>query len=330
LATDKTAPSILLEASDLMHEFATTRLAPARSRTFRALAGVSLRIATGETLGLLGESGSGKTTLVRALMQAPPPTRGSVVFLGQELTALKGRRLVDSRRQMQLIFQDAFSSLNPKLRVSQIVEEPLIGYGIGNHTERRQKVAEVLELVGLPLAVYGNRRPRELSGGQCQRVAIARALTLEPALLLCDEAVSSLDVVIQAQILNLFERLRSQLHLSYLFVSHDLAVLRQVSDRLAVLYRGRIVEMGSADAIYREPQHPYTQCIMAFNSQRPGASTTGELSARKPEQSATSSLRGCAFLAHCQRAIERCAIEDPQLKSVGNDHVSACHLVNAL
>ena len=197
------------------------------------------------------------------MLQAPRPKSGSVRFQGTDLVGLKGRRLLDARRSLQMVFQDPFGSLDPKWRVSDIVEEPLVAYGVGTREERRRRVREVLDTVGLDPDVYGKRRPRQLSGGQAQRVAIARALTLDPALIICDEAVSSLDVLIQAQVLNLFERLRAELGLSYLFIAHDLALVKQVSDRVAVMYLGRLCELGPAEALYREPFHPYTVALLA-------------------------------------------------------------------
>jgi ABC-type glutathione transport system ATPase component len=200
-----------------------------------AVSGVSFDVWPGETLGIVGETGSGKSTLARSVLQAPRPTSGSVIFRGADLTTLHGSRLLQARRHLQMVFQDPFGSLDPKWVVRDLVEEPLIAYRTGGRPARRQRVAEVLELVGLDPGAYGRRRPRELSGGQAQRVAIARAIALNPALIICDEPVSSLDVLIQAQVLNLFERLRAELGLSYLFIAHDLALVKQVSDRVAVM-----------------------------------------------------------------------------------------------
>ena len=253
----------LLSARNVVQEFAVRGHGGVKGGVVQAVSDVSFDVRAGETLGVVGETGSGKSTLARSVLQAPRPKSGSVRFQGTDLVGLKGRRLLDARRSLQMVFQDPFGSLDPKWRVAEIVEEPLVAYGVGSREERRRRVREVLDTVGLDPDVYGKRRPRQLSGGQAQRVAIARALTLDPALIICDEAVSSLDVLIQAQVLNLFERLRAELGLSYLFIAHDLALVKQVSDRVAVMYLGRLCELGPAEALYREPFHPYTVALLA-------------------------------------------------------------------
>ena len=226
----------------------------------------------GETLGIVGETGSGKSTLARAILQSPRPKSGSVVFRGSELTKLRGRNLLAARQHMQFVFQDPFGSLDPKWTIRSIIEEPLIAYSAGNRQARRKRVEELLDLVGLDPARYAKRHPRELSGGQAQRVAIARAVALEPDLLICDEAVSSLDVLIQAQVLNLFEKLRRELSLSYLFIAHDLALVKQVSDRVAVMYLGKFCEVGPGESVYKQPLHPYTKALLdSIPSTEPGA-----------------------------------------------------------
>ena len=222
----------------------------------RAVSGVSLDIFPGETLSVVGETGSGKSTLARSLMHAPPPKSGDVVFQGTSLTGLRGAALRDARRSMQMIFQDPYTSLDPLWPVARIVAEPLVAAGLRDRAKRRRRVGELLEQVGLDLSAHGGRRARELSGGQCQRVAIARALAASPALIIADEAVSSLDVLVQAQVLNLLEGLRTSLGLSYLFIAHDLALVKQVSDRVAVMYLGRLCETGPADEVYARPTAP--------------------------------------------------------------------------
>ena len=211
--------------------------------------------------------------------------------------------------------------------MSQLVEEPLIAYGFGSREQRRERVREVLDRVGLDPDVYGKRRPRQLSGGQAQRVAIARALALDPALIVCDEAVSSLDVLIQAQVLNLFERLRAELGLSYLFIAHDLALVKQVSDRVGVMYLGKLVEIGPAESLYREPLHPYTFALLASipspDPEAPKVRADDAISGEPP--SAIDPPSGCRFRTRCPRAQERCAIEEPKLRSLGDDHYAACH-----
>jgi oligopeptide transport system ATP-binding protein len=228
----------------------------------KAVDDVSFSIREGETLGLVGESGSGKSTTGYTILQLLKPTGGSVRFEGTELTTLKGAPLRRMRRQMQIIFQDPYSSLDPRLTVEKIVSDPLDVHGVGDRASRRVRVRELLELVGFDPA-HAHRYPHEFSGGQRQRIGIARALALEPKLLICDEPVSALDVSIQAQILNLLNDLQRDLGLTYLFIAHDLAVVRAVSDRIAVMRRGKIVELGDADDVYRDPQDPYTQALLA-------------------------------------------------------------------
>jgi oligopeptide/dipeptide ABC transporter ATP-binding protein len=317
----------LLEARDVVQEFDVRGRGGAKGGVVHAVSGVSFQVHHGETLGIVGETGSGKSTLARSLLQAPRPKSGSVVFQGTELVGLKRKRLIQARRSMQMVFQDPFGSLDPRWRVSQLVEEPLIAYRIGSRDERRQQVREALDRVGLEPDVYGNRRPRQLSGGQAQRVAIARALALDPALIICDEAVSSLDVLIQAQVLNLFERLRADLGLSYLFIAHDLALVKQVSDRVGVMYLGKLVEIGPAESIYREPFHPYTFALLASipspDPDAPKIKTPEAISGEPP--SAVDPPSGCRFRTRCPRAQERCATEEPKLRALGEDHFAACH-----
>jgi oligopeptide/dipeptide ABC transporter ATP-binding protein len=312
----------LLAARDLVQEFDVRG-----GGVVHAVSGVSIEVRSGETLGIVGETGSGKSTLARALLQAPRPRSGSVVLEGTELVGLRGRRLLAARRSMQMVFQDPFGSLDPKWSVSRIVEEPLLAYRSGDRAQRRERVREVLDRVGLDPDIYGKRRPRQLSGGQAQRVAIARALALDPALIICDEAVSSLDVLIQAQVLNLFERLRAELGLSYLFIAHDLALVKQVSDRVGVMYLGKLVEIGPAESIYREPLHPYTFALLASipspDPAAPKVQAHESISGEPP--SAIDPPSGCRFRTRCPRAQERCAIEEPKLRRLGEDHYAACH-----
>jgi oligopeptide/dipeptide ABC transporter ATP-binding protein len=317
----------LLAARNLVQEFVVRQRGGVKGGVVQAVSDVSLDVRAGETVGVVGETGSGKSTLARSLLQAPGPKSGSVVFKGTELVGLKGKRLLEARRSMQMVFQDPFGSLDPKWRVFQIVEEPLVAYGIGTREERRTRVREVLDRVGLDPDVYGRRRPRQLSGGQAQRVAIARALTLDPALIICDEAVSSLDVLIQAQVLNLFEELRSDLGLSYLFIAHDLSLVKQVSDRVAVMYLGKLAEIGPAESLYREPFHPYTVALLASIPQPDPAAPKTEaheaISGEPP--SPIDPPSGCRFRTRCPRAQERCALEEPKLRQLDTDHAVACH-----
>ena len=252
----------LLRARNLVQEFPVRSAGGVKGGVVHAVSNVSFDVFPGETLGVVGETGSGKSTLARSVIQAPPPKSGEVEFQGTDLVKLRRGDLKQARRQMQMVYQDPFGSLNPRWKIADLVEEPLIGYGEGTATTRKKRVAELLDLVGLDPSQYAKRRPHEISGGQCQRVAIARAIALDPALVICDEAVSSLDVLIQAQVLNLFEKLRRELNLSYLFIAHDLALVKQVSDRVAVMYLGQLAEIGPAEGMYRQPLHPYTAALL--------------------------------------------------------------------
>src|SRR6266581_776487 len=308
------AKPALLQVRDLVQEFHTG------SGTVHAVSGVSFDVWPGETLGIVGETGSGKSTLARSILQAPRPTSGAVVFRGADLVTLRGARLLQARRHLQMVFQDPFGSLDPKWRVRDLVEEPLIAYKTGGRSARRHRVDEVLELVGL--AGYSTRRPRELSGGQAQRVAIARAVALNPALIICDEAVSSLDVLIQAQVLNLFERLRAELGLSYLFIAHDLALVKQVSDRVAVMYLGKLCEVGPGETVYRQPLHPYTRALL---DSVPGTAQAKARTIRGEPPSPVHPPSGCRFRTRCPRAAQRCADEEPKLRELAAGHSVACH-----
>jgi oligopeptide transport system ATP-binding protein len=265
--------------------------------------------------------------LARCVVQAPRPKAGSVRFQGTELVGLRGGRLERARQEMQMVFQDPYGSLNPRWRVEDIVEEPLIGYGAGNSGSRRKRVRDLLDMVGLKPDVYGRRRPRELSGGQCQRVAIARAIALQPALVVCDEPVSSLDVLIQAQVLNLLEQLRTELGLSYLFISHDLALVKQVSDRVAVMHLGQLCEVAPAETLYRSPRHPYTVDLLAsipsLDPTKPKAFRRAVAAGEPPSPLAPPS--GCRFRTRCPRAQDLCAAERPLLRDIGPGHQVACH-----
>jgi oligopeptide transport system ATP-binding protein len=315
----------LLSARDLVQEFVAREAGGARGGVVQAVSGVSFDIMPGETLGIVGETGSGKSTLARAVLQAPRPKSGSVVFRDQELTRLHGRALLSARRDMQFVWQDPFGSLDPKWQARSIVEEPLAAHSVGTRESRRKRAEELLDLVGLDPARYAKRHPREMSGGQAQRVAIARAVALEPSLLICDEAVSSLDVLIQAQVLNLFERLRRELNLSYLFIAHDLALVKQVSDRVAVMYLGKFCEVGPGESVYRQPLHPYTKALLdSIPSTEPGAArATATLRGEPP--SPVNPPSGCRFRTRCPRAADRCASEVPEPRELAPGHLVACH-----
>ena len=320
-----TATEPLLQVRDLVHHFHTG------GGVVQAVSGVSFEVGQGETLGIVGETGSGKSTLARSVLQAPRPTSGSVIFRGTDLTTLHGTGLLQARRHLQMVFQDPFGSLDPKWVVRDLVEEPLIAYRAGGRAARRQRVDEVLELVGLDPASHGRRRPRELSGGQAQRVAIARAVALSPALIICDEPVSSLDVLIQAQVLNLFERLRTELGLSYLFIAHDLALVKQVSDRVAVMYLGKLCEVGPGEMVYRQPLHPYTRALLdSVPSTEPVYTTAGRVSRTATTISGEPPSpihppSGCRFRTRCPHAAALCAAQEPPLRELAAGHTVACH-----
>ena len=317
----------LLDVRHLVQEFEVRAQGGVRSGVVQAVSDVSFTLAKGETLGLVGETGSGKSTLARAILQAPRPKGGEVLFEGTDLVKLRGRELLSARRQMQMVFQDPFGSLDPKWSVTRIVEEPLIAFRTAARAERRRRVAEVLDRVGLDPERYGDRRPRSLSGGQAQRVAIARSLALDPALIIYDEAVSSLDVLIRAQVLNLLERLRAELSLTYLFIAHDLALVKQVSDRVAVMYLGKLVEIGPAESLYREPLHPYTVALLA-SIPNPDPTATRAPVAKTIQGEPPSPIdppSGCRFRTRCPRAQDICATEEPPLRRLADGHFAACH-----
>jgi peptide/nickel transport system ATP-binding protein len=291
-----------------------------------AVTDVSLELFEGETLGLVGESGCGKSTTARGIMQLPPPTSGSVWFEGTDLTRLSGAEMRRVRPRLQMIFQDPVSSLNPRRSVADIIGEPLATWHIGSKKDRQARVEELMDAVGLDYGRVGRYRRRAFSGGQCQRVSIARALALDPKLLICDEAVSALDVSVQAQILNLLETTKERYRLTLIFVAHDLAVVKRVSDRVAVMYLGRLCEVAPADELYRAPAHHYTAALLAAipsptptAGAEPGAGLTGE------PPSATEPPSGCRFRTRCPGAEARCVEEVPELRAVAPGHFVACH-----
>ncbi len=298
-----------------------------RRATVHAVSGLSVAVKRGETLGLVGESGCGKSSAARAVMQLPRPTRGRVVLDGQDLTTLKGSALQKARRQFQMIFQDPIASLNPRQTVRQILSAPLEIAGEQETTvERDTRIIAMLDLVGLNGEQAIDRRPHEFSGGQCQRISIARALILRPELLVCDEAVSALDVSVQAQTLNLLEDLKREFGLTMLFISHDLAVVKHVSDRVAVMYLGMLCELADPDVIYRKPAHPYTRSLIAAvpapdpdAPQREMQLVPGEL------PSPINPPSGCRFRTRCPLATDLCAQEIPMPRELAPGHRVACH-----
>jgi peptide/nickel transport system ATP-binding protein len=320
LMTDVAAPPIpLLEVRDLFVTFSKGR------QKVQAVAGVSFTINEGETLGLVGESGCGKSTTGRAIVQVERPTHGEVLVDGTDVCALGRNELRQLRTQVQMIFQDPISSLNPRRRVADIVAEPLTIWQIGTKEERKQRANELLESVGIDPYVAGGRHPREFSGGQCQRISIARALSLQPKLLVCDEIVSALDVSVQAQILNLLQDIKKEHHLTILFIAHDLAVVKNVSDRVAVMYLGRLCEIAPSDLLYEAPAHHYTAALLSSAVEPdPEATRTSVILAGEPP-SPINPPSGCRFRTRCPRAEVRCAQEVPEMREIAPDHHVACH-----
>ena len=319
----------LVEVRDLHKRYPIGGGPFGRARAWvHAVEGVSLAIHAGETLGLVGESGCGKSTLGRLMLRLLEPTAGDVLFDGRSLLALSPRELRAMRRQMQIIFQDPYGSLNPRMRVASIVGEGLAIHRVGTRRERRARVEELLELVGLPPDA-GNRHPHEFSGGQRQRIGIARALAVGPRFIVADEAVSALDVSIQAQILNLLQDLQRRLGLTLLFIAHDLRVVEHVSDRVAIMYLGRIVECGSREEIYRNPRHPYTRTLLSAVPVPDPRRRKQRMTLGGDVPSPVSPPPGCAFHPRCGHALEVCRRETPRLETGRGGHAVACHVFPA-
>jgi oligopeptide transport system ATP-binding protein len=318
----------LLEVTDLVKHFPIKSgiLIDREVGRVRAVDGVSLTLAEGETLGLVGESGCGKSTLCRAILQLTAPTSGSVRFDGEELVGRNRRQLRPVRRQMQMIFQDPYASLNPRKRVSQIIGEPMELHGLSGGRDTNARVKDLLDRVGLP-PEHADRFPHEFSGGQRQRIGIARALALRPKLIIADEPVSALDVSVQAQIVNLLKDLQDEFGLSYLFVAHDLGVVRHVSDRVAVMYLGKIVESARAAALYQQPLHPYSTALLSavpipdpkLNASRERLILEGD------PPSPIDPPPGCRFHTRCPWMTDECRTDDPELRELAPGHIAACH-----
>jgi peptide/nickel transport system ATP-binding protein len=312
----------LLRAEDVVVEFPVGHT----GAKVHAVSGISIDVRKGETLGLVGESGCGKSTLGRALLQLPRPTSGTVVLDGTKLTELSGTEMREQRRRLQMIFQDPISALNPRLSVGRIVADPLDVWKQGTAEDRRRRVAEVLDAVGLDPETSMDRRPHEFSGGQCQRISIARCLVLDPDVVVCDEPVSALDVSVQAQILNLLEDMKDRYGLTMLFIAHDLAVVRNISDRIAVMYLGKLCEVGPSSRLHEAPLHPYTAGLLdAIPVPDPKAPTADHAEIAGELPSPLDPPSGCRFRTRCPRAQDRCAAEEPVMRELAPDHHVACH-----
>lgn len=323
---------VLLKVEGLVKHFPIVKGALVRRQVgaVKAVDGLTFNVYRGETLGLVGESGCGKSTTGRAILQLHRPTAGVVEFEGKDLVRMKGEELRHMRRRMQMIFQDPYASLNPRMTVGEIIGEPLIVHGIMTKKETENRVEELLALVGLNPA-YANRYPHEFSGGQRQRVGVARALALQPALIVCDEPISALDVSIQAQVVNLLEDLQGQFGLTYLFIAHDLSMVRHISNRIAVMYLGVMVELADRDELYANALHPYTQALLSAvpipdpvaEEKRRRQILQGEI------PSPINPPSGCRFRTRCPLAADICAQERPAWREVGTEHFVACHMVKA-
>lgn len=317
---------VLLEVQKVKKEFVTSKSLTGKPvKIVHAVDSVDLTIYEGETIGVVGESGCGKSTLGRCILQLIRPTAGNVLYRGEDITKLNKEQMRQMRRKMQLIFQDPYASLNPRMTVLELIMAPLEAFGIGTMEERVQRVKEIMELVGMPENMM-NRYPHEFSGGQRQRIVIARALVLNPEFVVCDEPVSALDVSVRAQVLNLIQELKKKKHLTYMFISHDLSVVKYISDRIAVMYLGRIVEIAEKNELYNNPQHPYTKALLSaipipdVDNKMKREILTGDV------PSPLNPPSGCYFHTRCKYATERCKTECPVLHDVGNGHMVACHL----
>jgi oligopeptide transport system ATP-binding protein len=319
--------TMLLDVKNLIKSFPLKKTRIFQEQHYvQAVNGVSFSLKKGETLGLVGESGCGKTTTGRAILRLIEPTSGAINFEGQNVAGFTEKELKEFRRNAQMIFQDPFASLNPRMKIGDIVSEPLFVHGMGTKKERTDKVAEVLNKVGLEPS-YMKRFPYEFSGGQRQRIGIARVLTLNPKLIIADEPVSALDVSIQAQIINLMVRLQEEFRLSYLFVSHDLAVVEHISDRVAIMYLGKIVEIASSYEIYSEPRHPYTQSLLSAIPIPDPKSEMERTILQGDIPNPANPPSGCTFRTRCPMAEKICSQKVPEMVELGDEHFAACLMI---
>ena len=311
---------VLISAQDVVVEFPASR-----GRVVKAVSGISLDVKEGETLGLVGESGCGKSTTAKALIQLPPPDSGTVHYKGEDLTQLDAESLRQARTDLQIIFQDPISSLNPRRRIGDVVAEPLKVWGPSDSASQVEKVNAMLEAVGINPDDTRDKRPHEFSGGQCQRISIARALVLNPQVIICDEPVSALDVSVQAQILNMLEDLKAEYGLTLVFIAHDLAVVKNISDRVAVMYLGKLCEVSGSDALYESPAHPYTELLLNSSPiPDPDVALSTDLVEQGDVPSPIDPPTGCRFHTRCAYVSDRCIDEEPQMQKISDDHYVAC------
>ena len=320
----------LLETKDIVKHYPITGGVFLRQiASVKAVDGVTLNILPGETLGLVGESGCGKSTLGRLILRLEEPTSGDILFQGESILGYEPKQMRALRQEMQIIFQDPFSSLNPRKNVSHIVGEPLYVHGMTNRHERENRVLELLEVVGLKRE-HMRRYPHQFSGGQRQRIGVARALALNPKLIICDEAVSALDVSIRGQVINLLQDLQEEFGLTYLFISHDLSVVEHISDRVAVMYLGKLAEVADSETLYKIPLHPYTQALLAAAPVPDPKRKRKRIVLYGDVPSPIDPPPGCRFHTRCPFAKEVCKQQEPPLREVRPDHLAACHFVDSL
>ena len=317
----RNSPDVLLSVNDLVVEFPVART----GLKVNAVSGISFDVIKGETLGIVGESGCGKSTTGRAIMQLPAPTSGSIDFNGQELTTLSKDDMRDARTKIQMIFQDPISSLNPRRKVRDIVLEPLLVWKRGTQQERDILVNKILEDVGIDTQRAAESYPHQFSGGQCQRISIARSLVLDPQMIICDEPVSALDVSVQAQVINLLEDLKAKYGLTLIFIAHDLAVVKSISDRVLVMYLGKMCELASSDDLYAQPRHPYTNILVASIPEPDPEVIYAPTTVMGEPPSPINPPPGCRFNPRCPNVQDRCRVEEPEMREIAPAHFIACH-----
>ncbi|MGL6199242.1 MAG: ABC transporter ATP-binding protein [Lachnospiraceae bacterium] len=317
---------VILEVKDLhKHFISSKKFLGGAPKTVKAVDGVSFQVADGETLGVVGESGCGKSTLGRTILRLHEPDEGSVLYEGKSLLDYDKNTMREMRRRMQIIFQDPYSSLNPRMTVAELIGSALDVFGTGTKAEREKRILAIMEKVGLARE-YRNRYPHEFSGGQRQRIMIARALILEPKFVVCDEPVSALDVSVRSQVLNLMQDLQKEFALTYLFISHDLSVVRYLCDRVMVMYLGKVMEIADKHSLYNNARHPYTQALLSSIPIPDVDANKKKIPLQGDVPSPFNPPMGCRFHTRCRCAFDRCAQEEPPLTDLGNGHMTACHL----